>query len=268
MDLAPKPPAPHDTHQQPQFTAAPPVVSSRSGMMKGMFSRTSGAFTAEYSVFLIALGVVLSNLAGLIYIFFGLIVDSMNGGATSSLLPTSMFALWLIVSSAVAAPIAVALWSRIQGELTNNDEFKGDLPKGAAKGFRTFWIILSALSIVGLLMAAIYAPIAAAVSNTNPGMMLVAVTLPSLINAAVLATGVYLVTRPLHQRGKARLLVWIVVALTAVLFIVDYAWASNMKTQTPSRTPRTTVPSNDYDAYDDLYDDTYYDYSNPNTLYR
>jgi len=238
-----------------------------------MLSRTSSAFTAEYSLFLIALGITLSNLAGLVYVFFGLVVSTINGGAVSSLMPTSMFVLWLIVSSAVAVPLALALWSRVQGELANNNEYKGELPKGAAKGFRTFWMIVSGLSILGLVMAALYAPIAAWVNGVNGGMLLLSVTLPSLINVAILASGIYLVTRGVHQRGKARMLVWIVVALTTVLFVADYAWSVNMKTVTPSYTPRTTVPSypspsTDYDPYSDIYEDSYNDYSDPNSLYR
>lgn len=254
---------PFEPQKTKQVNAAPPAEPRGPSRLKSLLARTGSSFTAEYSIFLIALGVSLSNLAWLVYIFFGLIVDAMNGGGMGSFIPTHMAALWLLISSAVTVPLAYVLWSRVQGELAANNE-KGDLPKGAAKGFRTFWLILSGLSIAGLVMVALYAPIAAALVGGQGAQMLLSVTLPSLINVAITGAGVYLVTRTVQQGRAARMLVAIVAALTVVLFITDYVWASNTKTTTPSRTtPSYTRPSSDYDAYDDIYDDPYYDYTPP-----
>lgn len=240
--------------------ATPPQVVHRSNPFAGRFSRTSEAFTAEYVVFLVALGVVLSNLAGLVYVFFGLIIDAMHGGAISSYVEGNMFVLWLAVSSVITLPVAGLLWSRVQGELAANDEYKGQLPKGAARGFRTFWITLNALGMIGMLMAAIYAPLAALVAGGGLVEALLAATLPSIINIAILAAGLYMVMRRVDQRNKARLLMWVVAGVTVVLFATDFLWASNAKkADIPSR---TTYPV--YDGpYNDIYDETYYDYSNP-----
>jgi hypothetical protein len=247
--------------KQSQVSAVPPVEPNRPSRLKNWLSRTGSSFTAEYSIFLIVLGVSLSNLVWLVYLFFGLIVDAMNGGAMSSFVPTHMFALWLLISSAVTLSLTYILWCRIQGELATNQDYKGDLPNGAAKGFRTFWIILSVLGMAGLGMAAVYAPLAAALSGGLGAQMLLSVTVPSLINVAISGVGIYLVTRGVHQRKRSHLLLIIVAALTAVLFITDYLWASNAK---PSRTtPSYTRPSSDYDAYDDIYDDPYTDYMPP-----
>ena len=245
-------------------SVAPPVAAPhKPNRFSGMLARTSSAFTAEYSIFLIALGVTLSNLAGFVYVLFSLVVDAIHGGASGSMVATNMFTLWLLISSAIMLPLAVVLWTRTQGELAANDDYKGELPKGAAKGFRTFWIILAALGMAGLLMAAIYAPIAAAVGGGSATDVLLSVTVPSLINVAISGAGIYLVTRGLHERKKSRLIVWTVAGLTAVLFIATYVWASNMKTTTPSRNTPYTSPYNDYDPYDDLYDDPYYRYNSP-----
>jgi hypothetical protein len=223
-----------------------------------MLSRTSEAFTAEYVVFLIALGVVLSNLAWLVYVFFGLIVDTMHGGAVSSYIEANMFVLWLAVSSVITVPVAGTLWSRVQGELATNSEYKGQLPKGAARGFRTFWITLNALGMIGMVMAAVYAPFAALVAGAGGVEALLAVTIPSLINVAILGAGLYMATRRVDERNKARLLLWVIAGLTVVLFATDFLWASNTK-----KAERTTYPSIYEDPYQNMYDDTYYDYSNP-----
>jgi hypothetical protein len=230
-----------------------------------MFSRTGSAFTAEYSLFLIALGVSLSNLAGLVYVFFSLIVNATNGGGTVSFM-SSMFTLWLLVSSAVTLPLAFVLWARTQGEIASNHEYKGELPKGGAKGFRTFWIILSGLSVIGLTIAALYAPIAALAAGANGTPLLLSVSAPSVITAAILLCGICIVTRSASQRRKSRVLLWCLVALTAVLFAVNYTWASSLRAQAETRYPRPSM--NNYNPYDDVYDDTYYNYSDPNYLYR
>lgn len=253
-------PTPAPVEHQPEGVA-PPRVMQRSNLFAGRLGRTSEAFTAEYVVFLISLGVALSNVAWLVYVFFGLIVDTMHGGAVSSYFSANMFVLWLAVSSVITLPLAAALGSRVRGELAANDDYKGALPKGAARGFRTFWITLSAIGMTSLLMAAIYAPLAALVSGYGGAETLLAVTLPSLINIAILAAGVYMVTRRVDQRNKTRLLMWVVTGLTAVLFITDFLWASNIKKlDTP---PRTTYPTPYEEPYRGIYDDTYYDYSNP-----
>lgn len=256
------------SHTDHPPVAAPPVVShTKSRFMQHHLHRATFGLTAEYSVFLIALGLVLSNLVALMYMFFGLITATALQGGASALAGSHLFALWLFISSIVALPTALVLWSRIKGELAaeNTD---GDLPKGAAKGFRTFWLVVTILTIIGLKMAAVYAPVAAAVSGGPVGDMLLSVTLPSLINAAILAAGAYMVTRRVPQHGKNSLLMWVLAALTVVLFVVDYAWASTIKpAATNSNTP--SYNQEDYeDLYRDLYDDTYYDYSDPDSLFQ
>lgn len=250
---------------QKSTMAAPPAVAERKpGAFKKWFKRTSGAFTAEYVVFLIALGIVLSNLSALVYIFFGLIVDSMNGGMVHAYMPSHLFTLWLMVSSLVVLPIAVCLWRRVQGELALNTDFKGELPKGAAKGFRTFWMVLNGLGIIGLLMAAIYAPLVALIAGVGVSQALLSVTLPSFVAIGVSVLGLYLVTRGTGDGRKTRVLLWVAAGLTTLLFAVNYLWASNLhENATPQNTRPYTQPSNDYDVYDDLYDDTYYDYDLP-----
>jgi len=243
--------------KQPRVSVAPPVEPNQPSRLKSWLAHTGSSFTAEYSIFLIVLGVSLSNFVWLVYIFFGLIVDAMNGGGMSSFVPTQMFVLWLMISSAVSLPLTYILWCRIQGELATNQDYKGDLPKGAAKGFRTFWIILSVLGMAGLTMAAIYAPLAAALSGGPGAQMLLSVTVPSLINVAISGVGIYLVTRAVHHRKRARLLLGIVAVLTVALFITDYVWASTAPSHS---TPSYNRPSSiDYDAYDDTYDSPYYD---------
>lgn len=240
--------------------AMPPIAAPRTNRFAGMLSRTSSAFTAEYSIFLITLGIGLSNLIGFVFAFFSLVVYAMDGGSSGALM-LSVFSLWLLVSSLVTLPLAVALWARVQGELAANDDFNGQLPKGAAKGFRTFWIILAALGSIGMLIAAIYTPVAAAIGGGSAATALVAVTVPSLIAVAVNAVGVYLVTRGAHERKKSRLLLWVVAGLTVLLFGITYVWASNMKA--PSRaTPYSNPYDSEYD-YDDPYSDPYYRYDLP-----
>lgn len=258
MDPAEKP---EKIEEKRTVTAPPVAVERKPGSFKKMFARTSSAFTAEYVVFLIALGIALSNLSVLIYIFFGLIVDAMNGGVVHAYMPSHLFTLWLMVSSLVALPIAVCLWRRVQGELTLNADYKGELPRGAAKGFRTFWMVLNALGIVGLLMAAIYAPLVALIAGVGGAQALLSVTLPSLVGIGINVLGLHLVTRGTGDGRKTRLLLWVVAGLTTLLFAVNYLWASNLHENADVRTTRPySQPSDNYDVYDDLYDDTYYDY--------
>jgi hypothetical protein len=223
--------------------------------LRGMLSHTSSAFTAEYTVYLIALGVVLSNLSWLVITFFGLIVGAMHGGTTGySFIPENLMTLWLLISSVVALPVAVVFWSRTQGALAGRNELKGELTPGA-KGFRTFWLVLSALGVIGLLIVALYVPIAAAISGSNVTDILISVSVPSLIGAAINVKGMYIVTRGSERRAKVRMLMWIVAGATVTLFGVNYLWGSSMKT-TPA--PRTTYPTSPTSPYDDLYDDPYH----------
>lgn len=252
--------------QKKTVVATPPVVAaSKTVSFKNWFARTSSAFTAEYVIFLIALGVVLSNLTALVFIFFGLIVDSMSGGYVNAYVPTYLFTLWLMISSLVTLPVAAGLWRRVQGELTLNKDYKGELPKGAAKGFRTFWVVLSGLGIVGMLMAALYAPIVAAISGVGVVQALLSVTLPSLVGVGISVLGLYLVTRGTSDGRKVRMWFWVIAGLITLLFAVNYLWGSGLHQNADGRTTRPYTPSTNYDVYDDLYDDTYYDY---NTDYR
>jgi hypothetical protein len=206
---------------------------------------TGGAFVAEYSVMLIALTFVLSDLVWLVYALFGLIVSNMNGGLESSVISVSVptGVLWLAVLSAVSLPIAAVLWSRVQGELSTNADYNGELPKGGAKGFRSFWLVVSGLSVILMIAAALYAPLAAGLQSGNIADALVGVTLPGLTGAAVVITGVYIVTRPVFKRGLVRKILWVVMAATVVLVAVDYVWAANMpakQTSNPYTNPYTS----------------------------
>jgi uncharacterized membrane protein YhaH (DUF805 family) len=207
---------------------------------------TSSAFVAEYSIMLIALTFVLSNLVWLAYAFFGLVVANMHGGSESSLFSVSVptGVLWLAVLSAVSLPIAAVLWSRTQGELANNPDYKGELPRSGAKGFRSFWLVVSGLSVIFMVAVALYTPLEAALQSGNVVDALVGVTLPGLVGVAVITAGAYIVTRPVHKRGLVRKLLWVIVLVTALLG-VDYVWAANMPAkQTPS--PYTSPYTNPY----------------------
>jgi|GEM_PF-4933581 len=242
--------------EKPQVSVAPPVEPPRSRRTLKWLARTGGSFTAEYSLFLIMLGVSLSNLVWLVYMFFGLVVDAIMGAGVASFIPAHLFALWLFISSLISLPLAYVLWRRVHGGLTA--DYNGELPKGAARGFRTVWLIMSVLSITGLLMAALYAPLAAALSG-GLGTVLLSVTLPSLINVAITGAGVYLVTYGMRNVRRSHLLLAIVALVLVTLFAVNYVWASNTRHSTPSY----TRPAETYDPYQGVYDDTYYNYTPP-----
>lgn len=253
-----------DENREQKKTIAPPAPAvSKSVSFKKWFVRTSSVFTAEYVIFLIAFGVALSNLTALVYIFFGLVVDAMSGGILHAYFPTHLFTLWLMVSSLVALPVTACLWRRVQGELVLNKDFKGELPKGAAKGFRTFWIVLSGLGIIGMLMAALYAPIVAVIGGVGVTQAFLSVTLPSLVGIAISMLGLYVATRGTGEGKKVRMLLWVVAGLTVLLFTVNYLWGSSLHENADTRTRPYSSPTDNYDVYDDLYDDTYYDYDLP-----
>jgi hypothetical protein len=244
----------------------PPVMSAapRTPFFRLSLTATSNAFVAEYSVMLIALTFALSNLVWLLYTFFGLIVAAMQGtGVDSSSLyvSTPLLVLWQAVLSAVSIPTAAILWSRTQGELADNPEYKGELPRGGARGFRSFWLVIAGLSILLTVAAAVYAPLDAAVSGSKVGETLLGVTLPALLSAFVIGAGIVMVTRPVHKRPLVRLMLWGVVALTVILVAADYLWASNMHTTekpaNPYTSPYVPAPSNPYSPSKNIYDDTY-----------
>jgi hypothetical protein len=81
MDQAPAPDHHKPLHevQPPTHTPVPPVVATASHA--GWLNRTSGAFVAEYCMFIIALGIALASLAWLIYLFFFMVVAAMNGAS-------------------------------------------------------------------------------------------------------------------------------------------------------------------------------------------
>ena len=240
-----------------QKTATP--ASPQNSKIKTFLARTSSAFVAEYSLLLITLGLALSNLSWLVYTFFGLVVTQMHAGSMApSYVSTKLFALWLLISSVVVLPIVFVLWRRTQGELAENKELKGEL-RGGARGFRTFWLVLSGLGMLRMLMAALFAPIAAFVEGAGFAEMLLGVTLPSLINIGVMGIGVYLVTRQTNQPGKSPLLLGVVAGLTVILFIASFVWSMNLKTSESYPRPyRAPAPS--ADPYQDIYD-PYYDYN-------
>lgn len=206
-------------------------------------SRTSGVFVAEYCTFIISLGIALASLNGLIYVFFMLAVGAMHSSDIYS--PAiKLIALWLLIASVVSLPLAAILWSRTRGELVANKDLNGALP-GGAKGFRTFWIVLIILGMISMLILALYSPLALLVAGARgvPESLLGA-TLPSLLNIAVAASGVYMVTRPASDARISRLLLWAVVGMTVLLFVVNFTWAANAPNYSPYRT---------YPSYDDSY---------------
>jgi len=254
-------------HHQPQAVHSYPQAPRRGGMMSGWLSRTTSAFAAEYSTFLIALFLTLSNLGILVYIFFDLIVTAMHGGAMTSYIAVQYFALWLGISSLITIGVTAITWSRTQGELANNEHFKGELPRGGAAGFRTFMLVLGGLTIMSMVTAAIFAPILAASAGSGVPEALLAVTAPSLIGAVIAGVGMYVVTRKPQQRSTSRMILWVIVGVTTALFITDYIWAHNTNTITPTGTtptytsPADNLPSTDNSLYNSSSDSSTQPYS-------
>lgn len=246
----------HHDQTPPVFNAAPPVapppvhptpMHHAPVSTGGFLSRTSGAFAAEYSFFLIALGIALTNLTSLLYVFFSLIVLNMHGaGVNGSAI--QFFASWLIVSSVVVIPTAIILWHRTQGELAANKDFNGE-PRGAARGFRTFWIVLSALGMVIMLITGLYAPVAALIGGSALAETLIGATIPSILGLAVTGSGIYIATRPVNQVNTGKMLLWVVAAATVVLFSATFIWAMNMRGSSYS-TPSRYNNDRYYDSYD------------------
>lgn len=231
-----------NTH--PAQSEAP--VAKGSGL-SNFLSRTSRAFTAEYSIFLIALGMVSSCLLWLVYLFFGLISDAMHGGSAFSYFPIQVWVLWLGVMALTALPIVAITWSRTQGELAHNEDMHGELPRGAA-GFRTFSLVISGLSILIMTVSALFAPLAAGATSGSAVDALVSVTAPALVNVAITGLVMFMVTRPVQKRNLVRMLLWVLTGLVVVLFATDYIWTSTIKrqTSTPNTTPSTPYQYDEY----------------------
>ncbi len=251
MDQAPAPDhhKPHQEVQPPAFASVPPVVASAAARA-GWLNRTSGAFVAEYCMFIIALGIGLASLAWLIYLFFFMVVAATNGvslgGQTIKLL-----VLWLFIASLVSLPAAYILWSRTRGELQANEHFKGNPPAGA-RGFRTFWIVLTVLGMIGMLIFSLYTPLAILVAGSEGfGQSLLAVTLPGIINIGFSAASIYIMTRPAARPGMSNILLWVVIGLSTLLFIVNFTWAANSP---DIQSPPYSAPSMYNDSYYDTYD--------------
>jgi len=227
-----------------------PSAAARGGKIKQWVAHTSNAFVAEYAVFLIMLGLALSNLTWLIYTFFNLIVGQMTGNSGS--VSIKLFVLWLVVSSLIALPAALVLWRRTRGELAENASLKGEL-QGGAKGFRTFWLVVSVLGMVGMLMLAIFVPLASLVNMAGYTEAFLGVAAPSLLGFGVMGLGLYIVTRPAGRPGKSKILLLGVASLTVLLFIVNFIWGMNvektLKTKPPVYTSPYTQPSPMYDSY-------------------
>jgi hypothetical protein len=132
-----------------------------------------------------------------------------------------------------------------------NAHFKGELTPGA-RGFRTFWIVLTVLGMIGMLIFSLYTPLAILVAGSEGfGQSLLAVTLPGIINIGFSAASIYIMTRPAAQPGISKMLLWVIVGLSTLLFIVTFVWAaSSPDTYSP---PYRSTPS----IYDDSYYDTY-----------
>ncbi|HVI69834.1 MAG TPA: hypothetical protein VM581_05285 [Magnetospirillaceae bacterium] len=240
----------HKPHHEtpPPFTPIPSVaVSAPAHTVSGSswLHRTSSAFVAEYCMFIIALGIALASLSWLIYMFFFMIIAAMNG-ANFGGSPLKLIVLWLFIASLVSLPTAYVLWSRTRGELLANEHFKGVLP-GGARGFRTFWIVLTVLGMIGMLIFSLYTPLATLVSASEGfGQSLLAVTLPGVINLGFSAAGIYVMTRPAAQPGPSKMVLWLIIGLSTLLFIVNFAWVASQ----PDNSYRTTPY---YDSYYDSY---------------
>lgn len=239
----------HAPHHQPQppHAPTPPAVATASGA--GWLNRTSSAFVAEYCMFIISLGIAVASLTWMVYLFFAMVVAATNGinfgGSAIKLL-----ILWLIIASLVSLPAAAILWSRTRGELLANEHFKGVLP-GGARGFRTFWIVVAVLGMIGMLIFAIYAPLATLINGgIGAGQVLLGVTLPGLINLGLSASAIYIMTRPADRPGPSRIMLWAITGLSVLLFIVTFVWASN-----------APDPYSPYRSSPSRYNDSYYDYS-------
>lgn len=256
--MPPQPPVVPPVPPQPQTVYTPQPVPKQFGadlLKKINLNRTSNAFVAEYSIMLIALTMALSNLIWLVFVFAGLMEASMGGGlGTSSLLSTPMLVLWIAVLSLVVLPVMAVFWSRSQGEMQANAEFSGGLPKGGARGFRTFWLVVSGLGIMLMTATALYVPLVAAISGDNALTALLTGTLPSLAGAVIIGVGMFMVTRDGAQRGLIKKLLWGMVLLSFLLVAVDYAWASGMKASTTNpftpSSPTVPPPSYDFDSND------------------
>src|SRR5258707_8383059 len=94
-----------DMPQQMSAIPASPAYSQPAPKMGFKFKfnpNRTNVFVAEYSIMLIMLTIVLSNLIGLAYTFCSLIVSAMNGGLSMSASVTTMFVLWMAVTSLIA----------------------------------------------------------------------------------------------------------------------------------------------------------------------
>ncbi len=247
---------PHHETQPPAFTPVLPVAQAHHVAAPavsaggGWLNRTSGAFVAEYCMFIIALGIALASLTWLIYLFFFMVVAAMNGASIGGS-PIKLLVLWLFIASLVAMPAAYILWSRIRGEMQANAQFKGE-PTLGARGFRTFWIVLTVLGMIGMLIFSLYTPLAILVAGSQGvGESLLAVTLPGFINLGFSAASIYIMTRPASQPGLSKILLWVIIGLSTLLFIVNFAWAASSPDTYTS--PYRSTPST-YDSYYDTYD--------------
>lgn len=214
--------------------------------------RSGVAFVAEYTVMLFMLGIVICNATWLVFVFFELIVKSMQGGAMMAMMPAPLATLWIAATSLVAFPLLAILWRRTQGELAENKEYTQGIPRGWARAFRTFWLVLVALSAFMLLAVGIYAPLATMQDKTPFGDALLLMTIPAIIGTAILGSGMYIATRNATDRKLSRLILLVLAIGSAVLIVVNYLWSTNLPAtnkKSPGieeRTPRT-MPSTPYD---------------------
>lgn len=238
-----------DTDQiQPAVSPQTPAGSK----FKLNLARTSNAFVAEYSIFLIGLAIVLGCLMWLVSVLTGL----MASGGSESFFPTSLVVLWVAILSIITLPVTAVLWSRTNGELTAT--YKGEMPRGGAHGFRSFWLVLSGLQAIITLAVAIYVPIAAAITNSGSvGHVLISTSLPAVIWTALTLLGMFIVTANPERRKHIRLCLWGVAVATVLLAGITYAWSSvaQGKTSEPTRkTPPIQAPVSDPYSSDPYYD--------------
>lgn len=252
----PTDPAPKETPAAPQHTAPTPGRSFSLNL-----KRTGGAFVAEYSMFLIALTVVLSGLTWLAMVLGGLIVTAMSGGY--SIFPTQQVVLWIAISSLVAMPVAAIFWSRTQGELAA--AYNNEFPRGGARGFRSFWLAITGFQALTAAAIMLFAPLSSAISGGGMGMVMAGVVLPAFLILLISLLGIFIVGSGTEKHKKVRIALWAAVVLTMVMVAVTFPWslAQNKSGGYDGNdyTPSRSYPSTRNDYYTPNLEGSPYNYN-------
>lgn len=184
--------------------------------------RTGGAFVAEYSMFLIALTIVLSGLTWLAMVLGGLIVTAMSGGY--SIFPTQYVVLWIAISSLVALPVAAIFWSRTQGELAA--AYNNEFPRGGARGFRSFWLVATGFQALTAAAIVLFAPLSSAIAGGGGiGMVMAGVVLPAFLILLISLLGILIVGSSTDKHKKVHIALWVAAVLTMVMVAVTFPWS-------------------------------------------